>query len=133
MSLHKTFFSLVSILLELLARSFASKYFGLHNALCIRVAAIVKTGKTAVLPIFRGYRSKNTVGFLCQTIHKKFLRKFDTIFGLKLMMKSGLKNSLKFHDGLQSCCCPVQKICPERLNWPGRLAGISEGHRGISK
>ena len=26
-----------------------------------------------------------------------------------------------------------QKICPERLNWPGRLAGISEGHRGISK
>ena len=26
-----------------------------------------------------------------------------------------------------------KKICPERLNWPGRLAGISEGHRGISK
>ena len=24
-----------------------------------------------------------------------------------------------------------KKICPERLNWPGRLAGISEGHRGI--
>jgi hypothetical protein len=24
-------------------------------------------------------------------------------------------------------------ICPERLNWPSRLAGISEGHRGISK
>ena len=26
-----------------------------------------------------------------------------------------------------------KKICPERLNWPGRLASISEGHRGISK
>jgi hypothetical protein len=26
-----------------------------------------------------------------------------------------------------------KKICPEKLNWPGRLAGISEGHRGISK
>ena len=43
------------------------------------------------------------------------------------------KWSRKFHDGLQNCCCPVQKICPERLNWPDRLAGISEGHRGISK
>ena len=75
------------------------------------------------------------VGFWCQTIHKKFLRRFDPIFGLKMMVKSGLeKIILKFHDGLQSCCCPVQKkIYPERLNWPGRLAGISEGHRGISK
>ena len=26
-----------------------------------------------------------------------------------------------------------KKICPERLNWPGRLAGISKGHQGISK
>jgi hypothetical protein len=26
-----------------------------------------------------------------------------------------------------------KKICPKRQNWPGRLAGISEGHRGISK
>ena len=26
-----------------------------------------------------------------------------------------------------------KKICPERLNWPGRLAGISEGARWISK
>ena len=69
-----------------------------------------------------------TVGFWCQTIHKKFLWRFDTIFGLKMMMKSGLeKIILKFHDGLQSCCCP------ERLNWPGRLAGISEGHHEISK
>ena len=43
-----------------------------------------------------------TVGFWCQTIHKKFLRRFDTIFGLKMMVKSGLeKNILKFHCGLQ--------------------------------
>ena len=27
----------------------------------------------------------------------------------------------------------MQKICPERLNWPVRLAGISEGARWISK
>ena len=26
-----------------------------------------------------------------------------------------------------------KKICSERLNWPGRLEGISEGGRGISK
>ena len=26
-----------------------------------------------------------------------------------------------------------KKICPERLNWPGRLAGISEGAQWISK
>jgi hypothetical protein len=30
------------------------KYLGLHNALYIRVAAIVKTGKTEVLPICTG-------------------------------------------------------------------------------
>ena len=62
----------------------------------------------------------NTVGFWCQTIHKKFLRRFDTIFGLKMMMKSGLeKIILKFHDGLQSCCCPVQKNLPRKaeLAW----------------
>jgi hypothetical protein len=26
-----------------------------------------------------------------------------------------------------------KEICPKRLNWPGRLAGISEGARSISK
>ena len=59
-----------------------------------------------------------TVGFWCQTIHKKFLRRFDTIFGLKMMMKRGLeKIILKFHDGLQSCCCPVQKIIILSQKW----------------
>ena len=33
---------------------------------------------------------------------------------------------LKSYKPLQSCCCP-KKICPEGLNYPGRLAGISEG------
>ena len=27
----------------------------------------------------------------------------------------------------------AKKICLERLNWPGKLAAISEGARGISK
>ena len=50
-----------------------------------------------------------------------------TIFGLKVMVKSGLEKIIfKFHVPLQSCC-------PEGLNWPGWLAGISEGARGISK
>ena len=30
-------------------------------------------------------------------------------------------------ERLQSCPCPVKKIYPEKLNWPSRLAGISEG------
>ena len=65
-------------------------------------------------------RWRITVGFWCQTIHKKFLRRFDTIFGSKMMMKSGLeKIILKFHNGLQSCCCPVQKNLPRKaeLAW----------------
>ena len=62
--------------------------------------------------VLKRYR---TAGFWCQTIHKKFLWRFDTIFGLKMMMKSGLeKIILKFHDGLQSCCCPVQKNLPRK-------------------
>ena len=56
-----------------------------------------------------------TVGFWCQTIHVKFLRRFDTIFSLKMMVKSGLeKIILKFNNGLQSCCCPVQKNLPRK-------------------
>jgi hypothetical protein len=37
------------------------------------------------------YSKEVTVGFWCQTMHKKFLRRFDTIFGLKMMVKSGLE------------------------------------------
>ena len=51
-----------------------------------------------------------------------------TIFGLKMMMKSGLDFFiLKYNKPLQSCCCTVQKI------WPCRLAGISEGVFSITK
>ena len=47
------------------------------------------------------------------------------IFGLKVVVKSVLgKIILNFTKPLQSCC---KKICPERINWPDRLAGISEG------
>ena len=43
-----------------------------------------------------------------------------TIFGLKMMMKSGLeKIILKFHVHLQSCCSPMQKNLPRKaeLAW----------------
>ena len=43
-----------------------------------------------------------------------------TIFGLNMMVKSGLeKIILKFHVPLQSCCCPVQKNLPRKaeLAW----------------
>ena len=77
---------------------------------------------------------KFTVGFWCQTIHKKFLRRFDPIFGLKMMVKSGLeKIILRLHDGLQSCCCPPCPVQKNLLNWPGRLAGISEGAHQFQK
>ena len=56
------------------------------------------------------------------------------IFELKMKVKCGLEFfTFKFYQPLQSCCCPLQKICPERLNWPGRLAGNSEGASRISK
>ena len=43
------------------------------------------------------------------------------IFGLKMMVKSGLEQIiLKFHDG-RVAAAQCKKICPERLNWPGRL------------
>ena len=65
----------------------------------------------------------NTVGFWCQTIQKKILRRFDTIFGLKMMVKSGLeKIILKFHDGLQSCCCQVQKHRPRKAELPWHVS-----------
>ena len=56
-----------------------------------------------------------------------------TIFGLKMMVESGLeKIILKFHP-FRVAAAQCRKFCPEMLNWPGCLAGISEGARGISK
>jgi hypothetical protein len=49
------------------------------------------------------------------------------IFGLKMMVKSGL-NFFCF-EILRA----PSNICPERLNLPDRLADISEGARRISK
>ena len=51
------------------------------------------------------------------------------ISSLKMIMKSGLeKNTLKFHDGLQSCCCPVQNNLPRKaeLAWQVSLKGVVE-------
>ena len=45
-----------------------------------------------------------------QTKQSKMLTLETTIFGLKMLVKSGLeKIILKFHEPLQSRCCPVQK------------------------
>ena len=52
-----------------------------------------------------------------------------TIFGLNMMVKSGLeKIILKFDDVLQSCCCPVQKNLPRKaeLAWQVSLKGLVE-------
>ena len=44
-----------------------------------------------------------------------------------------LKNDGKKWPRIYFEIVQCKQICPERLNWPGRLAGISEGARGISK
>jgi hypothetical protein len=91
--------------------------FGPHCAVLKGKFWCLQTMTTVHNPI---NRLQINVGFWCQTIHKKNLRWFDTIFGLKMRMKSGLeKNILKFHDGLQSCCCPVQNNLPRKaeLAW----------------
>ena len=59
---------------------------------------IISASNWAMLKVF-GFLL--TLGFYCHAIHNFFLR-FDTIFGLKMVVKSGLeKNILKFHGGLQ--------------------------------
>ena len=52
-----------------------------------------------------------------------------TIFDLK---NDGEKWSIFFYFEIHRApfrvaAAQCKKICPERLNWPGRLAGISEG------
>ena len=50
------------------------------------------------------------------------------------MMKSGLDFLiLKSYMPIRVAAAQRKKICPERLDWPGRLAGISEGAQRISK
>ena len=53
------------------------------------------------------------------------------IFGLKMMMKRG---SRIFYSEIERAPSELllpsaKKIGPERLNWPSRLAGVSEGAR----
>ena len=44
-----------------------------------------------------------TVGFWCQAIHKKFLKRFDTSFDIKMMMKIyAIKVIFKSHEPFQS-------------------------------
>ena len=47
-----------------------------------------------------------------------------------MLVKSGLEFSIL---KLKVAAAQSKKIVPERLNWPGRLAGISEGARSILK
>ena len=50
-----------------------------------------------------------------------------TIFGLKMMVNSVLDFFFEIELQLPS----AKKNGPERLNWPGSLAGIFEGASGI--
>ena len=46
---------------------------------------------------------RGTVGFQCQAIHKKFLRRFDTNFDIKMMMKIyAIEIIFKSHKPFQS-------------------------------
>jgi hypothetical protein len=43
-------------------------------------------------------------------VEKRMSALETNIFGLKMMMKSGLESiNLRFHYLLQSCCCPMEK------------------------
>ena len=57
------------------------------------------------------------------------------VFGLKMMMKSCLDFFyFEIEQAPSELLLPsAKKIDPERLNWPGRLAGISKGAHSISK
>ena len=71
--------------------------------------------------------------YIVFTLIMESVRKI-TIFGLKMMVKSGLEkifqnSTMAFRVAAAQC----KKICPERLNWPGRLVGNSEGASRISK
>ena len=73
--------------------------------------------------------------FLVKDNTQKILTEISHHFWLKNYGEKGpRKNHFKIPRWLSELLLPIaNKICPERLNWPGRLAGISEGHRGISK
>jgi hypothetical protein len=56
------------------------------------------------------------------------------IFELKMMVKSGLFYfEILLFSPFRVAAAKCKKICPDKLNWPGRLAGNSEGASRISK
>ena len=69
----------------------------------------------------------NTVGFWCQAILKKFLRRFDTSFDMKIY---AMEIIFKYREPFRDTYHPIQ---PKRLVWPGQLAGNSERARGVLK
>ena len=46
---------------------------------------------------------------------------------LKMMVKSGLESFILKFTEPRVAVAQCKNIRPERLNWPGRLVGISEG------
>ena len=51
-----------------------------------------------------------------------------------MMVKSGLeKIILRFHDGLQSCCCPVQKNLPRKAELARQITGPNRGSVDFKK
>ena len=55
--------------------------------------------------------------------------KWSRIFYFEILLASRASRASPFRVAAAHC----KKICTERLNWPGRLAGISEGASRILK
>ena len=53
----------------------------------LKVMSVLIVGKNILIYVTLRCTCLITVGFWCQTIHKKFLRRFDTSFDIKMMMK----------------------------------------------
>ena len=73
-----------------------------------------------------------TIGFWCRAIHKKILRRFDTSFVIKMMMKiCAIEIIFKSYEPFQSYQLTTWPNQPFWLNWLGQLAGNSERAHGI--
>ena len=59
----------------------------------------------------------------CQNKWTKISGLETNIFGLKMMVRSGLEFFIsKFYQPLQSCCCPVQKKLPRKAELAWQLS-----------
>ena len=75
------------------------------------VIALVKVSTT--FNFFRAFHELYHTTYNGQNMWTKILSHETIIFGLKMMVKSGLNFFiLKSYVPLQSCCCPVQKNLP---------------------